>query len=240
MLTNYNMVVSQCKMHTICNKNPWPTLNDIACPSLILQLTVALLLHSRNDTRMKTLCQLYEAYLHKFIVWILNVLEGHQFNATPHLTPTMEDLFLGCAKKTRKDYLVSPHTQPKTLAWHNKPTKWCLNVPFTDVVIQVLGCAEERCCIVCPRNLCGIHDMNCPLCPQREMPICASCSDELSRAHPKMPPFALPTKMWIGYINEYIYEHLVTCIELFFASLGDTAMLSATLQRFHDHASGSS
>ena len=120
MLTSHHMVVSQCKMHTICNKNPLPTLNDIAYPSLVLQLTVALLLHSRNDKQMKTLCYWYEAYPHKFIVWILNVLEGHQFNGTTHLTPTMEDLFLGCAKKTRKDYLVSPHTEPKTLAWDNK------------------------------------------------------------------------------------------------------------------------
>ena len=73
-----------------------------------------------NDTQMNTLCQSYEAYLHKFIVWILNVLEGHQFNGTPHLTPTMEDFCLGCAKKKRKDYLVSPNSEPKTLAWDNK------------------------------------------------------------------------------------------------------------------------
>ena len=55
-----------------------------------------------------------------------------------------------------------------------------------------------------------------------------------------MPPFALATKMWIGYINEYIYEHQVTYIELFFAGPDDTAMLRMTLQRFHDRVSGSS
>ena len=55
-----------------------------------------------------------------------------------------------------------------------------------------------------------------------------------------MPPFALATKMWIGYINEYIYEHQATYIELFFASPDDIAMLRMTLQRFHDRVSGSS
>ena len=59
-------------------------------------------------------------------------------------------------------------------------TKWCLNVPFTDEIIQVLCCPEDRRCVACPRNACGIHNMNCPLCPQCELPICASCSDELS------------------------------------------------------------
>ena len=107
-------------MHTICTKKPLPTLNVSACPSLVLQLMVALLLHSRNATEMKRLCHSYVAYVHKFIVWILTVMEGHQFNGIPHSTPTMEDLFLGCAKKTPKDYSVSPHiampTEPKTLA----------------------------------------------------------------------------------------------------------------------------
>ena len=104
-----------------------------------------------HDTQMNALCQSYEAYLHKFIVGILNVLEGHQFNGTPHLTPTMEDLFLGCAKKKRKDYLVSPNTEPKTLAWDNKykpngasiflaqtPLFKCYVVPKIVVVLCVL------------------------------------------------------------------------------------------------------
>ena len=64
-------------------------------------------------------------------------------------------------------------------------TKWCLNVPFTDGINQVLCCPEDRRCVACPRNACGIHDMNCPLCPKCELPICASCSDELSRTTPK-------------------------------------------------------
>ena len=119
-------------------------------------------------------------------------------------------------------------------------TKWCLNVPFTDGIIQVLCCSEVRRCVACPRNACGIHDMNCPLCPQRELPICASCSDELSRPCPEMPPFALANEMWIGYIKEYIYEHQVTYIELLCASPVNTAMLSLTLQRFNDRVSGSS
>ena len=107
-------------MHTICTKKPLPTLNVSACPWLVLQLTVALLFHSRGATEMKTLCHSYAAFVHKFIVWILNVMEGHQFNGIPHWTPTMEDPFLGCAKKTPRDYLVSPHismpTEPKTVA----------------------------------------------------------------------------------------------------------------------------
>ena len=82
--------------------------------------------------------------------------------------------------------------------------------------------------------------MNCPLCPQCELPICASCSDELSRARPKMPLFALANEMWIGYINEYIYEHQVTYIELLCASPVNTAMLSVILQWFNDRVSGSS
>ena len=40
-------------------------------------------------------------------------------------------------------------------------TKWCLNIFFKHGVIPVLCCPEDRCCVVCPRNVCGIHDMNC-------------------------------------------------------------------------------
>ena len=149
--------------------------------------------------------------------------------------------FFGMCKEEAKRLLgLTKYRTKDTSMGQQVQTKWCLNVPFTDAVIQVLCCPEDGRCIVCPSNMCGIHDMKCPLCPEREMPLCASCSDELSRAHPKMPPFALATKMWIGYINEYIYEHQATYIELFFASPDDTAMLSTTLQRFHDRVSGSS
>ena len=103
MLTSWHMLVSRCKMHTICTKKPLPTLNGNTCPSLVLQLTVAIVLHSRNAAKMKTLWHSYVAYAHKFLVWILNVMEGHQFKGILHSTPTIGDIFFGmCREDTER------------------------------------------------------------------------------------------------------------------------------------------
>ena len=157
-------------------QKPLPTLKISACPSLVLQLTIVVLLHLCDATEMKTLCCMC-AQAHSV------TFEGHGRQTIQWHSPFNSNngaSFIGMCKEDTERilgltrYINAYKSKDAAIRQQVQPTS-CLIVPFEDGVIQALCCAEDRRFVASSRIVCGVCGMYCPLCQQFDLPTCASC-----------------------------------------------------------------
>ena len=147
--------------------------------------------------------------------------------------------FLGTLNNTKTEHVFGLNTSSDKYGTMNEdirltPTHeefddWHLFVPFGSTTVKVLRCPED---IQCVRlgDVPQCHSSKI-CCEQCRAPICKECANCIFASKPSVPPAGLSNDMMIYYAPSILYTENVTVMEMIFASVCITSIITFTLEK---------